>query len=85
MPKEIRFQLPEGFSVPEGHGEGDHIDVLATLELEADGRACLKEIDGHAMPGYDEDGDKRSYPQAAADEFDKMKTAQQAQPTQGGY
>jgi len=76
MAKEIRFSLPEGFSVPEGHGEGDEIEVLATIKLEAGGKACLYEIDGHAMPGYEDDEDKRSYPQAAADEFDKMKAAQ---------
>lgn len=78
--KEIRFMLPEGFSVPEGHGEGDEIEVLATLRLESGGKACLKEVDGHALPGYeDESEDKRSYPQAAADAFDQMKSKQ------GGY
>lgn len=68
--------------VPEGHSEGDDIEVLATLRLEAGGRACLKEVDGHALPGYEEE-DKRSYPQAAADEFDKMKAAQSTSP--GAY
>lgn len=78
--KEIKFQLPDGFSVPEGHGIGDEIEVLATLRLEDGGRACLVEVDGKAMPGYDDASeDKRSYPQAAADEFDRMKS------TQGGY
>lgn len=76
--------MPEGFISPEGHGEGDEIEVLATLKLEAGGKACLVEIDGYELAGYEEEGeDKRTYAQAAADGFDEMMSRQSKE--RGGY
>lgn len=80
--KKIEFNLPKGFVVPETKTEGDEVEVLATIELKANGRACLVAVDGHDMPGYEKDD--KTYPQAAADQFDTMKASQSINQGQGG-
>ena len=56
--KRIEFKLPEGFSIPTGKMPGDDIEVLATLRLKENGSsACIVELDGVPMPGYDDKGD----------------------------
>ena len=57
MAKKIEFALPRDFSPPDDAEPGEEFDVLATIQLKKDGRACLVAIDEHRMPGYKE-GDK---------------------------
>lgn len=38
------FKLPAGFSMPEGKGVGDTIQIMATLKLEEGGKACLTKL-----------------------------------------
>lgn len=76
MPKRIEFEAPKGFVLPEGKGEGDDVEVLATVRAKSDGRLCLVELDGHRMPGYrDDEDDGKTYAQASSDAMDE----------QGGY
>jgi hypothetical protein len=42
---DIKFPMPEGFTLPEG-GDKGAFEVLATLEVEGDGQLCLVAIDG---------------------------------------
>lgn len=72
--KRIEFDLPEGFTIPDGLSEGKEFESLATVKLKKDGSACLVALDGYRMPGYKEEDesapdsdDKRSYAQAASD------------------
>lgn len=72
--KKIEFDLPDGFSIPEGMSTNGEFDTLATVRIKDDGSACLVALDGYRMPGYQEgdeqeseDKDNRSYSQAASD------------------
>lgn len=68
MAKRIEFELPEGLSLPDGISKSGSFEVLATLQLKDDGKACLKALDGYLMPGYQEkDSDDKSYASAASE------------------
>jgi hypothetical protein len=47
--KDIVFKLPEGVQVPDGKIVGDTFQAMATFELEAGGKVCLKEVDGESI------------------------------------
>lgn len=69
MAKKIEFELPEGYSLPDGVSTNGQFETLATLALKSNGKACLVAIDGYRMPGYterDEDNGK-TYAQASKD------------------
>lgn len=51
---DIKFPMPEGFTLPEGGEEGT-FEVLATLEVEGDGQLCLKAIDGVPVGDYEKE------------------------------
>jgi hypothetical protein len=51
---DIKFPMPEGFTLPEGGEEGT-FEVLATLEVEGDGQLCLKAIDGIPVGDYEKE------------------------------
>lgn len=61
MSKKIEFSLPAGWTAPEGKKEGDYIECVCEIELKANGRACLSELDEVPMPGYGDDEEKSSY------------------------
>jgi len=50
MPK---FTLPEGVEIPENLKEGEAFQTMATIVLGAGGKAEVVEIDGIAIPGYE--------------------------------
>jgi hypothetical protein len=50
MPK---FTLPEGVEIPENLKEGEAFQTMATIVLGAGGKAEVIEIDGMAIPGYE--------------------------------
>lgn len=50
MPK---FMLPEGVEVPEGLAEGEAFQTMATIVIGKGGKAELIEVDGVAIPGYE--------------------------------
>ena len=58
--RKVEFTLPAGWTAPEGKKEGDKVTVLAEIQLKANGRACLTELDEIAMPGYS-DSDEPKY------------------------
>jgi hypothetical protein len=58
MAKRIEFDLPDGFSLPDGISTNGEFDALATIKLKDDGSACLVAIDGHRMPGYTDESDE---------------------------
>lgn len=53
-----KFDIPEGFTPPEGTAEGDTFDVGATIKMESGGKLCLVKIDGVPLPGYEEQAAK---------------------------
>lgn len=59
--RKIEFNLPSGFAIPEGKQVGSRVKVMAEIELKPNGRACLAELDGVAMPGYQGDDYKHGY------------------------
>jgi len=70
--KRIEFDLPDGFTIPDGISSDGEFETLATIKMKDDGSVCLVALDGYRMPGYREEDepeteDKRGYAQAASD------------------
>lgn len=47
------FTLPEGVEIPENLKEGEAFQTMATIVLGKNGKAEFIEIDGMAIPGYE--------------------------------
>lgn len=77
MSDRVEFKLPAGFQLPEGKGEGDDIQVLATLEIKGDGTACLVKLGDVPMDGYGDDETDAAPEEKgfAANYMDQMKQA----------
>ncbi len=57
MPKKIVVTLPQGMEIPEGKETGDTVEFMCEFRIEDSGKLCLTEIEGHALPGYDDSKD----------------------------
>lgn len=51
------FKAPEGMDM-EGKKPGDTVQAVCDLEIEADGRLCVKKVNGMDVPGYEEEESK---------------------------
>ncbi len=49
--KEIKFDAPEGFEIPEGVKPGDTFEAMASFRLKDNGQICLEGVEGNMLPG----------------------------------
>ena len=66
---EIEFKAPEGLEIPEDIKPGDPFEVMATVILGEKGELYLKEIDGIAVSGEDEENDAEGESEAPDEGF----------------
>lgn len=61
MAKYPEFQVPEGYSPPEGTKPGEEFQELCTLKVKADGKMmCVTAVGEQAIGGAQEKNDYRS-------------------------
>lgn len=61
--KPVEFQIPEGFTIPEGTEPGEEFDVVCSLRAKNNGTLCLTRLGDTEMPGYkDSKGDTAERP-----------------------
>lgn len=72
MAKRVEFDAPSGWVSPEGVGENEDIELMASVRVKPGGRLCLVELDGIRMPGYrKDDDDGKTYAQASSEAYDE--------------
>ena len=64
--KLIEFQMPKGFTLPEGSGSGDQFQELSTFRVKSSGKLCLVAVGDHKLPGYKMEGETEETPMASA-------------------
>jgi hypothetical protein len=61
--KPVEFQIPEGYTLPEGAEPGEDFDVVCSIRVKANGTLCLVKLGDVEMPGYkDKDKDDKQRP-----------------------
>jgi len=82
----VEFDLPEGFTLPEGTEPGSEFDLVCTFRLKKNKKLCLTELGDFDMPGYD-DKEDASEPLKPGEygQAKQMMTAGAPQPMSGGY
>ena len=77
------FTLPEGVEIPENLKEGEAFQTMATIVLGKNGKAEFIEIDGMAIPGYENKskGKKLAERGEEDDDYEEDETA----PGGGGF
>jgi len=52
--KQVEFQIPEGFFVPEGTEPGEEFDAVCSFRVKGTGTLCLTRLGDTEMPGCKE-------------------------------
>jgi len=52
--KQVEFQIPDGFVVPEGTETGEEFDAVCSFRVKDNGTVCLTRLGDTEMPGYRE-------------------------------
>jgi hypothetical protein len=61
--KPVEFQIPKGFTLPEGAEPGEDFDLVCSLRVKPNGTLCLTKLGDVDMPGYgngDDDSDGKT-------------------------
>lgn len=76
--KPVEFQIPDGFTLPEGTQPGEDFDAVCSFRVKPNGTVCLTMLGDVKMPGYDS---KESSGKPRYDEYSRG-MMEQMQPTQ---
>lgn len=74
------FTLPEGVEIPENLKEGEAFQTMATIVLGKNGKAEFIEIDGMAIPGYE----NKSKGKKLAERGEEMEEYEEEEAAPGG-
>jgi len=58
--KPVEFQIPEGFTIPEGTEPGEDFDSVCTFRVRGNGTLLLAKLGECDMPGCKQNGEDRA-------------------------
>jgi hypothetical protein len=76
------FTLPEGVEIPENLKEGEAFQTMATIVLGKNGKAEFIEIDGMAIPGYENKSKGKKLAERGEEEYEEE---EETAPGGGGF
>jgi hypothetical protein len=79
------FTLPEGVEIPENLKEGEAFQTMATIVLGKNGKAEFIEIDGMAIPGYENKSKGKKLAERGEEEEEEYEEEEGAAPGGGGF
>ena len=79
------FTLPEGVEIPENLKEGEAFQTMATIVLGKNGKAEFIEIDGMAIPGYENKSKGKKLAERGEEEDEDYEEEEGAAPGGGGF
>jgi hypothetical protein len=77
------FTLPEGVEIPENLKEGEAFQTMATIVLGKNGKAEFIEIDGMAIPGYENKSKGKKLAERGEEEYEEEE--EETAPGGGGF